>query len=473
MGLILDMDVAQPEYAPNLAFYRKITRTLLNRFMVGRPYSFYDFQDDPTLVGADNKGSSGFLGNMGWSNIGLRTADGWYRNNGKMLQAGMTGFGMFNNGGISGYEASVIGHSGNDFNGTNFSIIFVIKPVNLGEANQGRILQKTNNMDAGVFCDLIDLGGDVIHVDFNGNEAYSNRITGLRNYWHLGVISYDGTQPFGARCRIYVDGFDRTDVDFTEETVIDDGNPLYILDNFANVRAFNGGLGLLAILPGKTLSLAEVELLSEIATVTQATAGNRPNIITPGMWHRPEYNFVRTESDHLLSYQIAPLLTEEGSVMIAFTPEDVANSQNLFGISDDGNAVWTSLGLQLRGDIANDPLELIGYDGGVADLRLSIPFGAGRLNVPSVIWFTSDGSTVRGYVDGREQVVTPVLGANTGQWWISYPNANVCNIGAERHDIISNTFDGRIAKILNYDRAVNYLEIQKHFAANGRWYPKS
>jgi len=474
MSLLLDIDVTRPDFAANLSFARKLTSDRLTALAGGEPYAFYAFQsDEAPLVGSYNEGTSGFLGNMAWTNIGLRTAAGWYQNYGRMRQAGHQGFGMVNNGGTSGFVGSVVGHSGNSVGGAEyFSLVLKFIATSAGEGGVGTLIYKEN-----AYRLRFSAANTLIFEVWDG-AAWRGSDTGATisyGYMHDLVIKYDGTLAAADRIKLFLHGRDVTvpGANIPTALVDDLGAIFYVLDNDTNNAAWNGVLSALATMPNTLLTLSDAQSFIEINGASQITAGDQPNILPGGMWGRPEYNFVLAEEDHLFAYQTYPLMTTTGSLMVAFTPEDMTNQQNLFGVSEDGNAVWTSLGIQIRGDIANDPIELLGMGGGVTDLRLSIPFGAARLNVPSIVWFTSDGTTVRGYLDGREQVVTTVLGANTGQWWASYPASTVFNIGAERHALIENEYDGRMTKVLAYDRAVNYLEIQKHFALGGRWYPES
>ena len=160
-------------------------------------------------------------------------------------------------------------------------------------------------------------------------------------------------------------------------------------------------------------------------------------------------------------------MTSEGTIIINFVPEDFTNQQALFGLTEEGAANEDELMIHLRGDLVGDPIEFHGVSGGGVDLRLQIPFGASYYRVPCQLGISSDGSTIRMVLNGREQVVTPVVGANTGQWFDSYSDLNVVCWGNTRSGAGAySPFDGRSPSVQVYDRGMSVLEMQRHYFQN-------
>jgi len=460
----------------NHAFYRKTTRRAFDAIVDAvdptQNYVMYGFQvdDAATMLGVTNEGRDTILGNLAMSHGSMWSGSGWYQHHGDMIQAGNKGQGINSVGGASTYLLSCVTHNATYLQGhTKATFLYKFIMRGTGGAGAGRL----SEADASHICFASAANTIAMSVYNHDTLAWASNTTGATVTYdipHDLAVVIDTTLVGDANiCKLYLDGEDVT-------TVLTAGMPvaslwdasaiLRILNGFVGgvySRAWDGILGFFALVPGVAMSQAQIQSFIEISGFFQPTAADQPNIIAPGTWNTPDYNFILAEDDHLLSFQSYPLKTSAGSLMIAFVPDDFTNQQTLFGMAEYGNAVWQSLGVQIRGDIANDPIELLGYTVGAADLRLSIPFGAARLGVPSILWFTSDGTTVRAYLDGREQVVTPVLGANTGQWFASYPLCNVACVGAMVRDAIAEEFDGRSSVIQAYDRQVAYVDIQRQW----------
>ena len=212
-----------------------------------------------------------------------------------------------------------------------------------------------------------------------------------------------------------------------------------------------------------------------VGDLLQADVNDQPTITVPGTWGTPDYYFLSAHDDHLYNANVDPLSTEVGSLLLAFVPKDDANQQTVFCLSEDGNANGEVLGLQFRGDVAGDPLEWNGRTGGATNLELRFPSAGVR--VPHVVWLTSDGSTLRAYVNGQEQTVTANTGANTGQWFADYPDVDAVVAGAIRRAAVEEEMDMLMPVLVAYDRQVSYLDIQKQyqmgFGLRGpRWLPE-
>lgn len=482
MALIFDSIIHTPAEMGNASFYRKATPARFEAIAGDNPFSLYSFQtDEPTLVGSYNEGTSGFLGNMAWSNAGLRSGNGWYSSYGYSLQAGMKGFGMVNNGGTSNYFGSVVGHSGNSVAGaTKFSVVVKFLATSAGEGGAGHLIYKENAYR------LYFSAANTLRFEVWDGAAWRGSDTGAKvvyGYWHDLKISYDGSLPAAERIELDLNGRDETvaGANIPAALVDDLSAILYILDNAANSAAWNGLLGLLALMPEVAMSLAEAQSLIELRGYSQATAGNQADI-PPGMgiFGPPDYRFVRTNNDHFLTFQVYPLKTAQGTLLIDFAADDVANEQILFGLSQEGVAALAAdeLTLEVRGDIVNDPLEWMRRTAGAVDLRLSTPFGAGRLGVRTRYILTSDGTAIYAYREGVTQVVSAVVGANTGQWLNSVANANVSVIGRSRTAAPIGDLGGRVSTIKVYDRFMPQTEAQKvvyniHHSGGSRYYPRA
>ena len=478
MGLLIDHRGADfVDRWSNLAFYRKTTRRAFDAIVDAvdptQQYVMYGFQvdDAATMLGVTNEGRSSVLANLAMSHGSMWSGSGFYRAHGNMLQAGNKGQGINSVGGASTYLLSCATHNGTYLQShTKATFLYKFIMRGTGGAGAGRL----SEADASHICFASAANTIAMSIYNHDVLAWASNSTGATVTYdvpHDLAVVVDTTLAGDANiCKLYLDGRDVTTVvtaGMPTGTLWDSSTILRILNGFVGgvySRAFDGILGFFALIPGVAMSQAQIQSFIETSAHFQPTAADQPAIYAPGSWPTPENNFILAEDDHLYANQVQPLLTQAGSIMVAFIPEDFTNQQTLFGLSQEGAAVWHSLAIQLRGDVANDPIELIGYTAGAADLRLSIPFGAGNLGVPSILWLTSDGTTVRGYLNGREQVVTADLGANTGQWFADYPLSTVACIGGMRRDAIIEELDGRIAVVQAFDREVAYIDIQRQWA---------
>lgn len=463
MTLLLDIRGADWVHeARSRAFRQKLALNPLVDWWGDDPFTLYDFQDSYILLGAINKGTSGFLGNMAWDHAGIESGNAWYT----YPVPGAIGRGMNNDGGVGGHYGSVVNHSGNNMSNQAIGTFhFVFYPRSAGEGGNGTLIQ----MDE---CYRVRFSAaNTISAGVWNGAAWVDWPTQARvwyNAWNILTVSFD-LAAGGANYKIcmYLNGF-QVQVPGAAPPVEcpSCANILYVLDNADNNAAFDGILGALYIHPAMFYTLGEAQdLLIECRGLFQPTAANQPDILVPGTWGKPDYRFAMANNDHLYSFQATPLKTEEGTVLIDFVPQDMANEQLLYGITEEGSALEDELIIALRGDIVGDAIELMRRTDGATDLRLSIPFGAGRLNVPSRVAFTSDGTTVRGFLDGEEQVVSAVVGANTGQWFDSAEDADVVCVGKLRSAAAIGDLSGLVSEIVVYDRALAPIEIQQWVAS--------
>jgi hypothetical protein len=473
MTLLLDLAVHSPSLGLNMAAWTKLHPSSIQDILDGGgvlgTFAFYGFQTDaPGLVGSLNEGTSGVLGNMAFSNIGLRAGNGFYI----YPVPGAQGFGMTLNGGASGFFGSVASHSGNAVNGSEkFTVAVRLNATSAGEGGAGTIISKGDGYRL-----RFSAANTLIFEVWDG-AAWRGSTTGANvvyGFWHTLECVYDGTLAAADRIKMYLNGIDVTVPGANiPATITDAGNILYVLDNAGNTAAWDGLLGALLTAPDTALSLAESQGLVELISLNQPTVAQQAAIVTPGYYGAPDYDF--DGNDYLLSYQATPIKTSTGTLIIwasleDFTAIDALFSLDVNGVNDDEYA------LRFRGDQANDPLEIFTRVNGVVVDRLR--FGANVLQqgIMHQIVISSDGTTLRASIDGVEQAIVVASGANTGQWFDNAPDANVYGIAAQL-GVVGAELLGRIAKVLLYDEAKPLLLDQQIWqrgslnARGGRFYP--
>ena len=484
MALIFDSLIGTPSLMPNAAFYRKTTKSALDAIISSSyPYVMYSFNYDngATMVGVTNEGTASGLANLAMSSATMWTNAGWYQNFGRIAQAGNRGQGINSVGGVSPYLLSCATNSGTAINGARkCTWIYKFLMRGTGGGGAGRLSEAAASHIC--FASAANtIAMSLYNTPGGGWASNSTGATVAYNYWHDLAIVADTTLIGDANiCKMYLDGRDVT-------TVVAAGMPAALEDasvvlrilngnGAACDRAFDGILGFFAMVPGVAMSLAQTQSFIEVMGLMQATAGNQPSIAASGS---PEYSFTWAASRNLFTYQIVPFKTAAGTVIACYKPEDFANECAIMGVSQDGAAVPDDLMIETRGDIALDPLELMGDSGGVTNLRLQHALGAVNGLARHCSAWTSDGTTVRAYFDGKLQTLLIPVGANTGQWFASYPLSTVFVVGAKRNAAITSGFGGKGIKYLVYDREVTGVEIaqmnSRGYTADGspRWYPQS
>jgi len=483
MTLLFDSEVHSVDRMANLAFYRKTTRKAFDAIVdavdSAQNYLMYSMQydDAATMLGVTNEGRDSVLGNLAMTHGSMWSGAGWYRNYGRMYQAGMRGQGINSVGGASTYLLSCVTHSGSSIAGKQkCTWLYKFLMRGTGGAGAGRLSEAS----ASHIC--FASGANTIAMSIYDGGAWASNTTGatvVYNYWHDLAIVYDGTLAGDVnRCKMYLDGRDVT-VNVAPgmpETLVDSSTQLNVLNGFIGgtfSRAFDGILGFFAMAPGVAMSQEQIQSFIEVAGLFQSTPANYLEIKDSP----PKYSFDWANSRHLLTYQIQPFLTAAGSIVVFYEAEDFVNEGAILGTYQEG-VFGDGLAFETRGDIVNDPIELIGSSGGVTVLRLQHPFGPVNGFGRHCSVMTSDWTTVSGYLDGNLQTLTQVVGANTGQWFASYPLSTVFAVGARIDFAVASGFGGKGIKILVYDRALTQIEIQRicsrGFGPSGpRWYPES
>jgi len=473
MACIFQSDVYGEQECKNLSFYRKLLASKIQSIIgANQPFALFGCQENGGAGLTLSDEGTGLDATL--SSVGIWTGDGWYVPTGRPLSAGMWGHGLA---GLVNHHVAIPNSSAINLSGSHKATWLVtFKCFDSGQGGAGRICEKAGSQI--LFTN--DQVGQACRLNLSlmnggwGSLIPTNRDVKI-GYWHQVKITVDTDLAAGSRGHINFDGRDVPLADTIGNHIEDPGNPLRLLNETAGppVRAFGGVVGAYCLIPDVAISDASFATMLELGSMFQYLAANQTSI-ERGPWDTPVYRFVRANDDHFASFQAQPFKTETGSIILTFTPQDMTNQQMLFGLTEDGNANGHELGIQLRGDLAGDPIEWHGRSAGAADLRLQIPFGAGRLNQPCIVAFTSNGTRIRGFVNGEEQVVTAVLGANTGQWFADYANSNVVVWGVTRAAALSEGLQGTSGHVVAYDREIVPMQMQQIQGRGGdlRWLPK-
>lgn len=474
MTLLFDLDVFNEREGRNKAFQRKIFAAAIEAIIgTSLPYALYGFQENSGAgLTADNEEGTA-AADMILSNAGMWSGAGWY----VPPASKALGLGLQNDGGVSGYVGTVPDVPNINMDGESFATwIFVFNARGTGEGGFGRLIEKGS-----AYRTYFQAANEIRHGIYNGvwrsvrtgpNVAY--------DHWNCLVIVYDGTQAVNSdRLKMYLNGRDVSTTHSPDipATISDVGNPLYFLDNSGNLRACDGRLGCAALIPGYAMSLAQAQSLVELRAVFQPPVVNQPGIIANGMFGGPVYNLdgaAHPNSDHLYTYQVEPLKTTSGTLIMGFTHDDLTVDSTLFSLSTDGVDA-DEFQMRLAGTEANDPLCIFQRTAGIATWRANFPGGliSGPFNIFAI---TSNGVITRGFFNLNEIILTDLIGANAGQWFGLSNNADVFSIGVRRIVVLDRPFNGRVWFLKIYDEPLSPLQLQqiinKKITPQGpRWYP--
>ncbi len=124
----------------------------------------------------------------------------------------------------------------------------------------------------------------------------------------------------------------------------------------------------------------------------------------------------------------------------------------ILAISTDGSLDDEFL-LQWQGNATADPLRLAISQNNNFNTRLD-----GDTSMSSTDWAhvaaTSDGSTIKMYVNGVLQTITVINGSNTGQWFGTATDADTFTIGGVLRATLAGDFGGKIGEVRVYDVAL-------------------
>ena len=464
MTILFDSELFDVNEVRNTKFYRKANRETVMAVAGDQSFLLYGFQDDfglGTTVSGEGSGSD----DITLSNAAMWTINGWY--------VGSTGggWGILNDGGVSGYFGRIAASSTSSLLATTaITMAFKVNLTTVGEGGTGYLMFKDGAI--AVRTTTVDEISVQIHNGAGWVEAITNDspLEGGFGYWHDLLISIDLLVPGGVH--IYWDGVDRTlaAVPALPAAFVDPGNPTYLLDNAANTAATSGVLGGVAIIHGLGAPAAFAAGMIELRGFFQMAGGNQPTLAN---YVQTEYGFNWATMLHFWTFQVLPLLTAKGTVLCWFRPTDFTNQQLLYGVNANPATIG-SIGLQVRGDIANDPLEWYGRDaGGFVNNRLGHPLGLASYGSEQFSALTSDAVTVRAYLNGVRQTLAVTLGGNNGQWFSTPVGARIFEIGALRTSpILSEGYGGFMRKMVIFDRQLSDQEISDVAKAGLRALPQ-
>ena len=147
-----------------------------------------------------------------------------------------------------------------------------------------------------------------------------------------------------------------------------------------------------------------------------------------------------------------------GSISLWFRLGNVgdASSEVLLSLSNAGSAD-DEFTIQWIGGVS-DFIRLYMTLNGTAVLRLET---SGTITDSN--WhhyaITSDGSTVKAYIDGSIQILTETIGSNTGQWFADATDADTLSMGIVQRNVNLGDFTGQIDHTMFYNRALSASEI--------------
>lgn len=146
-------------------------------------------------------------------------------------------------GGTSGYSGAIAHCANIDFDGeSNLTARIWFRASDAGEAGEGRLISKASALE--IYLKNTDEIAFVLNTAGGSTEVVTTTspLDGEWDKWHLLILTYDGTTK-----TLYLDG--KAILNSTAEAgaIVDTAeNIMYILDNAANTRAFDGQMGCLA-----------------------------------------------------------------------------------------------------------------------------------------------------------------------------------------------------------------------------------
>lgn len=482
--LIFDGIVDTVGRMSNGAFYRKVTADRIAALAGANPHVIFGFQEDivpGTTV--TNEGSSGAPGDMALTNASMWSGNGLYKHFGRSLQAGNKGYGLRGVGGASTERGTIPAHPGISAAGKQqYTWIYKFIMNGTGGGGGGRLSEAS----ASHIC--FANAANALAMSIYDGAAWSSNGTGatvVYGYPMELMIVFDGTLVGDVnRLKMYLNWRDVT-VNITPgipDTMVDPSAYTSILNGQVAgwTRAWDGELGLFLAIPGRALTLAEGQELCELTGLFQPTVANQPLIRVPGHLGAPEYDFdgaANPNSDHLASFQVQPLKTQAGSILLWFSIDDFIAGQIIASMNVNGATDDAMFGAYFRGDLAGDTMEYtLRLNGATIDqLSSDINLFNSQSNMYAI---RSDGSAIYMFANGRESGVAVIVGGNNGAWFADATDANVFSFGALRRAALTVPFNGKGSKLLMYDRALPQYQIQqiyaRGFGPNGpRWFPSS
>jgi len=155
----------------------------------------------------------------------------------------------------------------------------------------------------------------------------------------------------------------------------------------------------------------------------------------------------------------------QGTVEIWVQFTDLTQSHCPISISVDGGQDDELLFMYYRGSDDDEKIHIYFAIDGVSSWVAATAADA----ITDTGWHhwvvTSDGSTVRAYLDTIEKTLTTSKGTNSGQWMASATDADVFTVGALRRATPVIDTKGNIGEVRVYNRALTPQEIQYNYLA--------
>jgi hypothetical protein len=193
--------------------------------------------------------------------------------------------------------------------------------------------------------------------------------------------------------------------------------------------------------------------------------GHTGSLIGPPSWSGviptvsiPDTNSLLFTTSFNEYVQVTPFNTSDtaGSITVWFKNLGAAIANLIWSISNN-TALTTFIGLEYRGD-DNKEFQIYVLNGG-SGLNAITP----NNTVTDTGWHhaavTSDGSTVKVYIDGNLQTLSIQTGSNTGQWLASISGINQWTVGALIRSSSNVYFQGNLDEYRYYNYALTATQV--------------
>ncbi|MBI4894188.1 MAG: LamG domain-containing protein [Candidatus Aenigmarchaeota archaeon] len=160
--------------------------------------------------------------------------------------------------------------------------------------------------------------------------------------------------------------------------------------------------------------------------------------------------------DQVMKNNPSFLSDQQGSVSMWFKYYGTGDTESLFDVTDGAASnVDSWIVYQSTGNILHPALI---YNDGSVILNSQIGSAITDTNWHHLVT-TSDGSTIRAYLDGTERSLTIAQGSNTGQWFGDL-SLNRVTVGALQFDVTAG-FDGLVDDVRVYSRPLGLSEVNQ------------
>jgi len=147
----------------------------------------------------------------------------------------------------------------------------------------------------------------------------------------------------------------------------------------------------------------------------------------------------------------------EGAVSMWVKIDNLDTEQIIWSLSKDGSTD-DELYMDFRGD-SNNIIIITLLVNGVVTLTLSTANNAIADSNLHHIVLTSDGSTIKLYIDNVEKTLTESTGTNSGQWFASATDANIFSVGALKEAAVGFFLNGDVDEVRVYSAGLIASEV--------------